>query len=106
MSFAHYFRDVIRLTHVDVYRVLELFGVTSHAIGHAIKKLLCSGQRGVKDRWVDVTEAIHTLLRWCEMQIEDGGEPEDMLLLIGKIERWCVAQREKTLKRIEANRDQ
>lgn len=106
MSFSHYFRDVQHLTQVDVYRVLDLFGVKSHAIGHAIKKLLCSGLRGVKAPWVDVTESIHTLLRWCDMAVEDEANPEDMLLFIGKLERWCTAQREKALARMAEGKDQ
>ena len=49
MSHAHYFKDVSSLKAVDVYRVLELFDVSSPAIQHAVKKLLCAGGRGHKD---------------------------------------------------------
>ncbi len=42
----HYHKDVSNLKTIDVYRTLELFGVTDQALGHAIKKLLCAGQRG------------------------------------------------------------
>jgi hypothetical protein len=38
---------------------------------HAIKKLLCAGQRGIKDQKQDVQEAIASLLRYLEMQTED-----------------------------------
>ena len=46
---------------VDVYRVLAGFGVKSHAIGHAIKKLLAAGERGHKDYLTDLTEAIQSI---------------------------------------------
>lgn len=66
-----YKKSVTGLQTVDVYRVLELFDVKDHAIGHAIKKLLCAGQRGGKDKYQDVNEAIHSLNRWQDMQAED-----------------------------------
>lgn len=69
---SHYFKDVTHLTHIDVYRVLELFGVTDQAIGHAVKKLLVAGARGVKDTDKDVQEAIDTLTRRQEIQAEDA----------------------------------
>jgi len=34
---------------VDVYDVLKAFNVTCPAMQHAIKKMLCSGDRGYKD---------------------------------------------------------
>lgn len=70
---SHYFKNVAHLTEVDVYRVLELFGVTDQAVGHAVKKLLCSGGRGVKDVAQDIKEARDTLTRWQEMRAEDAG---------------------------------
>lgn len=70
-SHDHYFKDVQTLKHIDVYRVLVLFGVTNPCIQHAIKKLLCAGNRGVKDELKDVQEAIASLLRYLEMQTED-----------------------------------
>lgn len=70
---THYFKDVARLTEVDVYRVLTLFDVGDPAIGHAIKKLLVAGGRGAqKTIDQDVQEAIDTLERWKEMRAEDG----------------------------------
>lgn len=47
----------------DVYAVLDAFEVKSHAIGHAIKKLLCAGQRGHKDYRTDLVEAIQAIQR-------------------------------------------
>ena len=47
---------------VDVYNVLDAFGVTSHPIAHAIKKLLCSGKRekgNVRQDLVGVLAAVN-----------------------------------------------
>ena len=71
MSHEHYFKDVTHLKTIDVYRVLDLFGVLNPCVQHAVKKLLCSGQRGVKDTRQDVQEAITSLVRCLEMQTED-----------------------------------
>ena len=68
----HYFKDVTHLKTIDVYRVLDLFNVTNPCVQHAVKKLLCSGQRGVKDTRQDVQEAITSLVRCLEMQTEDA----------------------------------
>lgn len=68
----HYFKDVTHLKTIDVYRVLDLFGVSNPCVQHAVKKLLCSGQRGVKDTRQDVQEAITSLVRYLEMQTEDA----------------------------------
>ncbi len=68
---SHYFKDVSNLNFIDVYRVLLLFGVTDPCLQHATKKLLCAGNRGVKDTRQDVQEAITSLVRCLEMQTED-----------------------------------
>lgn len=70
----HYKKDVRHLSFVDVYRVLQLFDVTDPCIQHAVKKLLCAGQRGAKTQEQDVREAVDTLHRWLQMQSEDDGE--------------------------------
>lgn len=69
---SHYHKDVTHLKTIDVYRTLELFGVTDQALGHAIKKLLCAGQRGAgKTFEQDVREAVDTLNRRLQMLAED-----------------------------------
>jgi len=70
-EYKHYQKNVEHLKWVDVYRVLDLFGVSNPCIQHAIKKLLCAGTRGVKDTQQDVQEAITSLLRYLEMKTED-----------------------------------
>jgi hypothetical protein len=75
---SHYFRDVSSLKTVDVYRILELFGVADPCLQHAIKKLLVAGGRGAgKDITQDVTEAMDTLKRWQQMRAEDAGQHID-----------------------------
>ena len=71
---SHYFKPVpAGVTHIDVYRVLEMFGVTDQALGHAAKKILVAGGRGTKDQRKDIQEAIDTLQRKLEMLDEDAG---------------------------------
>jgi len=48
---------------VDVYDVLRAFEVTDPAVQHAVKKLLCSGNRGHKDRKQDLEEAVQSIER-------------------------------------------
>lgn len=69
---SHYRKDVSHLQSIDVYRVLQLFAVTDPALQHAVKKLLCAGQRGVKSQAQDVQEAMDTLSRYQAMQKEDA----------------------------------
>lgn len=72
---AHYFKDVSKLNSIDVYRVLELFGVTDQALGHAIKKLLVAGGRGAgKSIEKDIEEAIVSLQRCLQMKREVNGK--------------------------------
>lgn len=68
---SHYFKPC-PYDEVDVYRVLKLFNVADPCLQHAIKKILVAGGRGAgKDIWRDIQEAIDTLERWKEMQLED-----------------------------------
>ena len=71
IKYKHYYKDVRHLDEVDVYRVLEFFNVTDPCIQHAVKKLLCAGNRGAKDEERDVEEAIDTLGRYLDMRVEE-----------------------------------
>lgn len=64
-----YLRPVGQRTHIDVYDVCEIFCVDdpSGATQHAIKKLLCSGIRGYKDRLQDLREAVQAVDRRIAM---------------------------------------
>lgn len=60
-----YHREIIGLngtkTTVDVYRVLDAFKTGCPATDHAIKKMLCAGLRGYKDKVTDYDNAIESL---------------------------------------------
>ena len=53
---------------VDVYDILTAYTVTNPADAHAIKKMLCPGQRGAKDGIQDRQEAIVSLQRAIELE--------------------------------------
>ena len=68
---SHYFKDVSHLTHIDIYRIIDLYAITDPCLQHAFKKIACAGQRGAKDAAKDVQEVIDSLTRWQEMQAEN-----------------------------------
>ena len=71
MKHNHYFKDC-PYEQVDVYRIIEIFGVTDPCFQHALKKLLCTGDRGHKDTEQDVQDVIDSLERWKQMREEDA----------------------------------
>jgi len=67
-EYPHYFKPVPTTSHVDVYWVLTAWEVHCPAVAHAVKKLLCAGQRGVKDRVRDLEEAVASVKRAIELE--------------------------------------
>lgn len=65
-----YQREIKKGVFVDVYDVLKAFDVTCPAMAHATKKCLAHGQRGHKDSIQDKKEAIESINRSIEMEIE------------------------------------
>lgn len=60
---------------IDVYCVLKAYNVVCPAIGHAVKKLLCAGQRGKGSRKDDLIGVIAAINRAIELnEIEALGE--------------------------------
>lgn len=57
----------IKGVEIDVYDILDGFGVTNPAIQHAIKKLLAGGKRGYKDEVQDYEEAMASIKRGIEL---------------------------------------
>jgi hypothetical protein len=55
-------------TVADVYAVIEAWDVRCPARQHALKKILCAGQRGVKTAEEDLIEAIQALDRAIALQ--------------------------------------
>lgn len=65
------YRRTIRGETVDVYDVLLAFNVTNPALQHLIKKALCAGLRGHKDRKTDLEEILSAAKRALELEGED-----------------------------------
>ena len=59
--------------YVDVYDVLKAFTITCPAMAHAIKKNLAPGQRGVKTSLQDKKEAVQSIERSIDMELDDEG---------------------------------
>lgn len=55
---------------VDVYRVLDAFNTCCSATDHAIKKMLCAGLRGHKDKLTDYDNAIESLQAAKELLVQ------------------------------------
>jgi hypothetical protein len=53
---------------VDVYDVLEAFDVRNSALQHLIKKALCVGIRGHKDKSEDLQDIIDSAIRAKELE--------------------------------------
>lgn len=66
--YPKYFKSVVNDTHIDVYRVHQLFNLNNEMLCHASKKLLLAGERtGEKSLRKDVIEARDTLNRYLEL---------------------------------------
>lgn len=69
-----YHRTIIGIdgtkTIVDVYRVLDAFNTGCAATDHAIKKMLCAGLRGHKDKLTDYDNAIESLQAAKELLVQ------------------------------------
>lgn len=65
---SHYKKDVRHIDTIDIYWICDLYVKDdSGCIQHAVKKLLCCGERGVKDNVKDLQEAIDTIQRKIEI---------------------------------------
>lgn len=56
---------------IDVYDILKAFNVINPATQHAIKKLLCAGDRGYKDKVQDLKEALASISRAIELESDN-----------------------------------
>jgi hypothetical protein len=74
-TYPHYYRELPRkVSHLDVYRVLDTFGVKRSTVQHAVKKLLVTGIRGAKNELQDLQEAKASIERAIEMILEEQQE--------------------------------
>lgn len=71
----HYQIDVSRYDVIDVYRIIELAGITCPVAQHVLKKAFAAGQRGhksVERDWQDIKASAE---RKIEMMREDAPAP-------------------------------
>ena len=68
---SRYHRQFCGVT-IDLYRVANLWGVRSHALFHAMKKIMMAGQRGAKDYETDLREAIVAIEEELKIAKEGG----------------------------------
>ena len=61
---------------IDVYDVLTAFNVTNPALQHLVKKALCAGLRGHKDKAQDMAEILESAKRAVELEgdLQEEGE--------------------------------
>ncbi|MGL4353258.1 MAG: hypothetical protein ACRCTP_04900 [Aeromonas popoffii] len=59
---------------VDVYRVLDAFSTQNPILDHLIKKALCAGLRGHKDRGQDLTDILHSAHKAVELHEQKEGK--------------------------------
>lgn len=57
------YHKTIKGVEIDIYDILRAYEVKSHAVGHAVKKLLMAGQRGAKPYEQDLQEAVMSIER-------------------------------------------
>lgn len=62
----------IKGVEADIYDVIKAFNVTCPALQHLIKKALCSGLRGHKDKLQDVEEVLASAKRAVELEKENS----------------------------------
>lgn len=68
-EYSHYFKDVSKLDTIDVYQVLDLFGVTNPCLQHIVKKALVTGGRTAGESFSqDLREIRDTAIRAVEME--------------------------------------
>ncbi len=72
---------------VDVYAVLTAFEVTCPATAHAIKKLLCPGQRGKGSRLDDLVGALAAVNRAIEIEQNEDARCKQHAINQGTIKK-------------------
>ena len=79
MSHEHYFIDVSAYDRVDVYRLIELAGITCPVAQHVFKKAFATGKRGHKDLRRDWQDIADSAARRLQMIDEDAGWTDDAI---------------------------
>lgn len=66
------YNRTIKGVSVDIYDILHSFEVTNPALQHLIKKALCPGMRGHKDRMQDLMEVRDSAIRAIELEEQNA----------------------------------
>lgn len=66
------YNRVIRGETIDIYDILSAYQVTNPALQHLVKKALCAGLRGHKDRRTDMEEILASAKRALELEDPDA----------------------------------
>ena len=72
---------------VDVYEVIDAFGVSNAALQHLIKKALAPGHRGHKDTATDLQDIVDSALRAQQMMTRKTTEYDRQMEL--QLEHSC-----------------
>jgi len=75
VSHEHYFIDVSAYDRVDVYRLIELAGITCPVAQHVFKKAFATGKRGHKDLrrdWQDIADSAARRLQMIDEDVADA----------------------------------
>ncbi|PKM01076.1 MAG: hypothetical protein CVV19_00705 [Gammaproteobacteria bacterium HGW-Gammaproteobacteria-9] len=83
MSHEHYFIDVSAYDRVDVYRLIELLGITCPVAQHVFKKAAATGKRGHKSLARDWKDIADSAARRLEMIEEDRATTARLLEALG-----------------------
>lgn len=51
---------------IDVYKIADLYEINDNRQFHALKKILCAGKRGAKDKRQDMEEAMQSIQNWLD----------------------------------------
>lgn len=84
---------------IDVYDVLKAFEVTDPALQHLIKKALCAGLRGHKNKEQDLIDILESAKRALELYHDDNGSAEASSEVSGV--RGCTDNYEAEHRRIK-----
>lgn len=58
---------IIKGVEIDVYDILHAYQTGNPALDHLIKKALCAGSRGHKDKMTDLQDIIDSAIRAKEL---------------------------------------
>lgn len=61
-----YKKDVSNLSTIDIYGIADLYDIYDNRQFHALKKILCAGKRGAKNKHQDLIEAMESIVSLLE----------------------------------------